>query len=313
MTNVNGVLRCMRMPSGTHGPPALAGVTEQMQNRLRTCYLEPHKPFVFDVWGLSNMAQDELSRSDAAVALGHELRRLRQARGLSQRALTKMLGLSAHSNIADYEHGRRIPPRDIVNDCDRLLNAGGELSAQLDRALAQRAQPVAQAPPVPVGGMRRLASVAVLAVSVIVLLSWSQVRPDSPAVASSIWDGNDPKAAGCADDATSIDAQPIRAHATQLQLGTVHLRYSPHCQAAWAKFEPLPPPSPQQQVMVVVETIRPADGMKTVFHYPGLEQIYGDMLLTGPGCVQATASVQVAGEIEATGSTACLTPTLAAK
>jgi hypothetical protein len=155
-----------------------------------------------------------------------------------------------------------------------------------------------------------LAAIVTLVACGVALLGLSQLSAGLPARASPIWDGNDPKAAGCADDATSLDAQPIHDHGTKAQLGTVHLRYSPRCRAAWAKFEPLPQPSPRGQVIVIVEAVRPADGMRTVFHYPGLTQVYGDLLLTGPGCVQASATVRGVGQIEATGSTACLTPTV---
>src|SRR6266566_604184 len=53
--------------------------------------------------------------------LGAELRRLRLELGISQRRLTQLIGLSAHSNLGDYERGRRIPPCDIVIACERLL------------------------------------------------------------------------------------------------------------------------------------------------------------------------------------------------
>jgi transcriptional regulator with XRE-family HTH domain len=78
------------------------------------------------------------NRTPTEQALGRELRRLRRSRGLSQRALTKQLGLSAHSNIADYESGRRIPPRDIVLECERVLGSN-TLSPLLEDALAARA------------------------------------------------------------------------------------------------------------------------------------------------------------------------------
>jgi transcriptional regulator with XRE-family HTH domain len=55
------------------------------------------------------------------VVLGAEIRRLRKQRGLSQRALVRVIGLSAHSNLSDYETGRRLPPADIVAACERAL------------------------------------------------------------------------------------------------------------------------------------------------------------------------------------------------
>jgi transcriptional regulator with XRE-family HTH domain len=256
--------------------------------------------------------------SEAAQALGRELRRLRLQRGLSQRALTKSLGLSAHSNIADYESGRRIPPRDIVSACDRLLRTDGELGRLLTRALAEKALGArADDPPPPhtniqsqgrLARHRRAWAVAALAIPAVAVFAWSLPRPEvhqaTRRPAPSIWDGNDPKAAGCAADAITLQAQPVLSAAGR-QLGAIHLRYSPACRAAWAKFEPLPA-KPDGPVMVTVEAVRPADGMRTMFQFPGWDQVYGDLLRTATGCVQATATVRLTGE-EATASTGCLT------
>lgn len=55
------------------------------------------------------------------VSLGAELRRLRKGRGLSQRALAQRLGYSAHSAIADYETGRRVPANDVLVGYERLF------------------------------------------------------------------------------------------------------------------------------------------------------------------------------------------------
>ena len=123
----------------------------------------------------------------------------------------------------------------------------------------------------------------------------------------STWDGNDPKAAGCADDAVSLDAEPVRLPG-DVQIGTANLRYSPRCAAAWAKFEPLPQPSSLGQVVVVIEAVRPADGIRTVLHYPAFEQVYGDLLLTRRGCVRASATVNLPDGRTATGVTDCLSP-----
>lgn len=84
-----------------------------------------------------------MSQRTGSVRLGRQLRRLRLARGLSQRGLARALGLSAHSNLVQYELGRRIPPRDIVDACERLLGDGsGSLRRLLAEALAERAADV---------------------------------------------------------------------------------------------------------------------------------------------------------------------------
>ncbi len=75
-----------------------------------------------------------------SVRLGKQLRRLRLAQGLSQRGLARALGLSAHSNLVQYELGRRIPPGDIIAACERLLrDDSGTLRRLRAEALAERA------------------------------------------------------------------------------------------------------------------------------------------------------------------------------
>ena len=80
-------------------------------------------------------------RQGAAVWLGAELRRLRREAGLSQRKLTQLIGLSAHSNLGEYERGDRIPPGDIVRACERLLTVPpGYLQRLHQQALRERAR-----------------------------------------------------------------------------------------------------------------------------------------------------------------------------
>ncbi|HEU4422177.1 MAG TPA: tetratricopeptide repeat protein [Pilimelia sp.] len=76
-------------------------------------------------------------------SLGAELRRIRVTRGLSQREVVRRLGLSAHSNLVDYELGRRIPPSDIVAACEALFDVPcGSLERLRGAALAARAAPL---------------------------------------------------------------------------------------------------------------------------------------------------------------------------
>lgn len=75
----------------------------------------------------------------AAALLGGELRRLRLERGISQRQLTRLIGLSAHSNLGEYERGTRIPPSDIVAACERLLAVPpGKLQGLRETAARER-------------------------------------------------------------------------------------------------------------------------------------------------------------------------------
>jgi transcriptional regulator with XRE-family HTH domain len=94
--------------------------------------------------------------------LGTELRRIRLARGLSQREVVRRLGLSAHSNLVDYELGRRIPPGDIVAACETLFDVPcGSLERLRYAALAERAARRYPAAPPPDLQSLRLPSPAV--------------------------------------------------------------------------------------------------------------------------------------------------------
>src|SRR5260370_42059605 len=80
-------------------------------------------------------------RSSAAYRLGTALRRRRLELGMSQRQLARLIGLSAHSNLGDYERGQRIPPGDIVIACEELLSVEPDYLQSLRReALCERAR-----------------------------------------------------------------------------------------------------------------------------------------------------------------------------
>jgi len=75
-----------------------------------------------------------------ARLLGAEIRNRRLARGLSLRALAKQLNLSGHGTLVDYELGRRIPPANLVEGCERIFEiSDGTLRNLREKALAERA------------------------------------------------------------------------------------------------------------------------------------------------------------------------------
>jgi transcriptional regulator with XRE-family HTH domain len=81
-----------------------------------------------------------LLEAPAASRLGVALRRRRLELGISQRQLARLIGLSAHSNLGDYERGRRIPPGDIVVAYEQLLAVEPGYFQSLRRAaLSERA------------------------------------------------------------------------------------------------------------------------------------------------------------------------------
>ncbi len=88
---------------------------------------------------------------DAAPAppepLNAVLRRLRRQRGLSQRELVRRLHLSAHSSIADFESGRRVPHRDILADYERVFDLPEGALQRLRPASRTAGGPAPAAPP----------------------------------------------------------------------------------------------------------------------------------------------------------------------
>jgi len=90
----------------------------------------------------STQADNSTARErSAAYRLGTALRLRRLELGISQRQLARLIGLSAHSNLGDYERGQRIPPGDIVVACEQLLSVEGDYLQRLRReALCERAR-----------------------------------------------------------------------------------------------------------------------------------------------------------------------------
>ncbi|MFB9906032.1 tetratricopeptide repeat protein [Allokutzneria oryzae] len=82
------------------------------------------------------------SRDDPSlVELGAALRRLRTGAGLSLRQLAKVLRLSAHSALADYERGRRVIPDGLVRPfAEAVGDREGEVAELRARALAELAE-----------------------------------------------------------------------------------------------------------------------------------------------------------------------------
>ncbi|WP_157254511.1 helix-turn-helix domain-containing protein [Nonomuraea typhae] len=85
-----------------------------------------------------------VKHDDLGLQFGHEVRRLRKARGLSQSQLAAMIPTDT-SYISKVEHGHRTPSHDSAGAWDSALGAEGRLAAMLVmRAMHQPAQlPVA--------------------------------------------------------------------------------------------------------------------------------------------------------------------------
>lgn len=77
----------------------------------------------------------------AAERLGRELGRLRLHNGLSLRKLARLVGMTAHSGLVDYERGTRIPPYDLFAALLSVLRPGDRhLTSLYQAAVAERAQ-----------------------------------------------------------------------------------------------------------------------------------------------------------------------------
>ncbi len=77
---------------------------------------------------------------DCLQKFGLVLRHSRLEQGLSMRTVAKRIGLSAHSGVAEYESGRRIPPEDLIDAYERALCVPvGYLQELRKQALKERA------------------------------------------------------------------------------------------------------------------------------------------------------------------------------
>jgi transcriptional regulator with XRE-family HTH domain len=267
------------------------------------------------------------------VMLGRRIRELRLAQGLSQRALTHLIGLSAHSNLADYETGRRLPPQDIVSSCERVLGLqDGELlglrRAALVESATAHAPVVTTAEPIPRGrdrARRRWTFTAggavLLALITVVYTSHDTVQrpqattgPGRPVPVVEPPGGHDGVSA-CDDTTTILGSTPISApkpfytggalHPAGTPLGTISLRYSPGCSLGWARFIP-GTALDQSTGSLVLEVHRPSDGAITKTRMTLIAGAESDPLLTTPGCVYAQATVTFTRDDSATARTGCL-------
>ena len=129
--------------------------------------------------------------------------------------------------------------------------------------------------------------------------------PHRPGMADPIADGSDPNRAGCGPDAVTMALAHVHFPADQLS-GDIELRYSPHCRAAWARFEPAAGWNPGAGTMVTVWTIRPADQATQSYTVEfGGETIIGNMLMTARGCVAAELTIAKGSVQSPVATTAC--------
>ncbi len=76
---------------------------------------------------MTQAGDQEAVRSSARELFGSELRRMRQAQGLSQDQLA-VLVLHSRTLIATVELGKRWPPHDLAVRCDEVMHGDGALT-----------------------------------------------------------------------------------------------------------------------------------------------------------------------------------------
>jgi transcriptional regulator with XRE-family HTH domain len=223
-----------------------------------------------------------------AAVLSSRLRQLRRERGLTQRDMVVPLHLAAHSAVADFESGRRVPAVDILGAYERFFGlAPGSLTDLRQQALAERAAQEAYRPPDPYAGV-------------------APAIPPQP-----VRDGADPDAAGCHDDAQTVHARKIGMTGRSAILGQVELRYSPARHAAWGRFlgyDTVKHLAQRHSVEVLVAVERVPDGTRLEFRdVYWFDYHWCDLLATaghaGPVQFAASATLFLDGVAAGTGTT----------
>lgn len=273
---------------------------------------------------------------DAVRRLAIDLRALRKAAGApTYRAMAEQVHFSA-SALSQAANGQRLPTLAVVQ---AFVAACGGDREEWTRRWHDAAEQLPAAPtradiPDPAGTRRwsgrpitaSLVALALLVVGGLLLgLFQGPLRPEPVTAAAAqlrpspspegqqvalapqpAQDGADPKRSGCASDAVTIDSASLVFPAHRLA-GTVELRYSPHCAAAWTRFVPAPTGrGPDDTVTVVIS--RPSDAVRLPFTITyGDEAVFSDILITSKSCVVATASITNNGKQSPAASTGCRT------
>lgn len=122
--------------------------------------------------------------------------------------------------------------------------------------------------------------------------------------APTISDHLDPKVAGCTDDAVDLQAVLVMDD-SGYRYGTVELRYSPHCRAAWVRYTPTTPVAKPTTASIVITRDKPADRAHFTSSITD-GAIYSDLLLFAGGCLEGSVTVNPATRPAVTAHTTCL-------
>ena len=271
--------------------------------------------------------------------VGAAMRQARESREVSLREMARRLNYSSHTTLVAYEHGDSMPADQVVKGYEQVLGLEpGSLREVLESARIERhgdawakrrihlpvefvsadgsKAPVRETPRRGVAWLRGRRALVVSIIPVILLVGGGAVsmalqrdRPKAPSTSSTVLvpDGSDPKVAGCADGATTIDTVDVFDPPQHL-VGVMELRSSARCGASWGRFSPNEFLSPTPTVMVEINVRRPADGAVAPFRiaYPGRNApVYGNMLVSRHECVYAEVTLKRAGRASPVIRTKC--------
>jgi len=223
----------------------------------------------------------------------------------------------APSTLSDAVQGKRMPTRAVVEAFARACAAEpdvwGERWAQaaVESGEAADTADTASAPNVVTSRRRTVLLVAALvAVSAASsTLTWlaipSAVGVPATKAASTFAvpsDGQDPASVGCGSDTTVLGETPVSV--LSVGAGMLQLKYSPKCQAGWARFYLNPNSTP---VLVEVR-VQASDGRASAFAYlaEGNTPVYTDLLHPARGCLTASVIVHAQNQDPATFTTPCM-------
>jgi hypothetical protein len=168
-----------------------------------------------------------------------------------------------------------------------------------------------------------IASIALAGiVAVLIAATGNSANPPPPVRHSPngirLADGVDPKHAACDLDAINVGSAALRLpeaavidhhpFAAGAIIGYIRLRYSPRCRAAWARLDPLAEVAKPGVGKVYIDAARHIDWYGTAFRSNLVQQVYGNIVLTDPGCVEAKASITLVNGPIARATTRCVSP-----
>ena len=269
--------------------------------------------------------------------LGSAMRAAREGRGIGLREMARKLHLSAHSNLSEYESGKRVPSEDIVSGYEQILGLSQGALLKILEAVLDETGRVSRRP-----GMRiplaadsiaswegrrgnsdvdkpmpnRRRRTILVAVGIVVILlgggvaAWILLHrsgdSSSSTQAAPYPDDSDPQVTGCRDDATVIDDVDVYDPPGHL-VGTLELRASARCGMNWGRFSPTVGLSQSPTLTLVIDVRRPADNRNSPFSvtYDG-QAAYGNMLMSRLECVYTTLTLERQGNRSPTFQTACL-------